>query len=109
MRKRTFAPRTPLYPKGGGPQHPPAKPKPGNQLAVATNARLALLGGGAYLSQRLAANTAAPSDLASAANSLANTIQQLGINYLNQAPPIVQDPVRKDLTDELSQLDKLCA
>ena len=69
-------------------------PNPESQLAVATNARLALLGGGAYLSQRLAANTAAPSDLASAANSLANTIQQLGINYLNQAPPIVQDPVR---------------
>jgi hypothetical protein len=84
-------------------------PNPDSQLAVAANARLALIGGGAYLSQRLAANTAAPSDLANAANSLANTIQQLGINYLNQAPASVQDPVRKDLTNELSQLDKLCA
>jgi hypothetical protein len=82
---------------------------PDSQLAVATNARLALIGGGAYLSQRLAANTAAPADLANAANSLANTIQQLGINYLNQAPADVQDPVRKDLSNELSQLDKLCA
>ena len=61
-------------------------PNPDSQLAVAANARLALIGGGAYLSQRLAANTAAPADLANAANSLANTIQQLGINYLNQAP-----------------------
>jgi hypothetical protein len=84
-------------------------PNPESQLAVATNARLALIGGGAYLSQRLAANTAAPSDLANAANSLTTTIQQLGINYLNQAPASVQDPVRKDLTNELSQLDKLCA
>ena len=84
-------------------------PNPESQLAVATNARLALIGGGAYLSERLAANTAAPADLANAANSLANTIQQLGINYLNQAPADVQDPVRKDLTNELSQLDKLCA
>ena len=84
-------------------------PNPEGQFAVAINARLALIGGGAYLSQRLAANTAAPSDLANAANSLANTIQQLGINYLNEAPPNVLDPVRKDLTNELSQLDKLCA
>jgi hypothetical protein len=84
-------------------------PNPDSQLAVATNARLALIGGGAYLSQRLAANTAAPADLVSATNSLANTIQQLGINYLTQATPDIQDPVRKDLTNELSQLDKLCA
>ena len=79
------------------------------QLSVATNARLALIGGGTYLRERLAANTAAPADLANAANSLANTIEQLGINYLIQAPANVQDPVRKDLTSELSQLDKLCA
>jgi hypothetical protein len=84
-------------------------PNPDSQLAVAANARLALIGGGAYLSQRLAANTAAPADIANAANSLVNTIQQLGINYLDQAPPNVQDPVRKDLSNELSQLDKLCA
>jgi len=97
------------HPKSGSPQHHMQSPNPDSQFAVAANARLALIGGGAYLSQRLAANTAAPSDLANAANSLANTIQQLGINYLNQAPGSVQDPVRKDLTNELSQLDKLCA
>jgi len=84
-------------------------PNPDSQLAVAANARLALIGGGAYLSQRLAANTAAPADLVSATNSLANTIQQLGINYLTQATPNIQDPIRKDLSNELSQLDKLCA
>ena len=81
---------------------------PDVQLAVAANARLALIGGGAYLRERLAANTAAPADLANAANSLANTIQQLGINYLTQAPASVQDPVRTDLNNEFAQLDKMC-
>src|ERR1700727_2331706 len=56
-------------------------------LSVAANARLALLGGGAYLRERLAANTAAPADLANSVNSMANTIQQLGINYLTGATP----------------------
>ena len=52
------------------------------ELSVATNARLALVGGGAYLKDRLAANTAAPADLAGGVNSFANTIEQLGMNYL---------------------------
>ncbi|HVQ97463.1 MAG TPA: hypothetical protein VMS16_01390, partial [Mycobacterium sp.] len=78
------------------------------ELSVATNARLALLGGGTYLRERLAANTAAPADLANAANSMANTIEQLGINYLTGAPPAVQDPVRHDLNSEITQIDKLC-
>ena len=78
------------------------------ELSVATNARLALIGGGAYLRERLAANTAAPADLANAADSLANTVQQLGINYLTQAGNDVQDPIRKDLNNELTQIDKMC-
>jgi hypothetical protein len=79
------------------------------ELSVATNARLALIGGGAYLRERLAANTAAPADLANAADSLANTVQQLGINYLTQAGNDVQDPIRKDHNNEITQIDKLCA
>jgi hypothetical protein len=78
-------------------------------LSVAANARLALLGSGAYLRERLAANTAAPGDLANSVNSMANTIQQLGINYLIGAAPDVQDPLRHDLTSEITQIDKLCA
>jgi hypothetical protein len=78
------------------------------ELSVATNARLALIGGGAYLRERLAANTAAPADLANAANSFANTVEQLGINYLSQAGKDVQDPVRKDLDAEITQITKLC-
>jgi hypothetical protein len=77
-------------------------------LSVATNARLSLIGGGAYLRERLAANTAAPADLKNAAYSFANTIEQLGVNYLIQAGPEVQDPVRKDLETQITQLNKLC-
>ena len=76
---------------------------------MAANARLALLGSGAYLRERLAANTAAPGDLANAANSMANTVQQLGINYLAGATLDVQDPLRNDLKSEITQIDKLCA
>jgi hypothetical protein len=78
------------------------------ELSVATNARLALIGGGTYLRDRLAANTAAPADLTNAANSLANTIEQLGINYLIGVGQDVQEPVRHDLNSEITQLDKLC-
>jgi hypothetical protein len=86
-------------------------PNPNNQIAelsVATNARLALIGGGAYLRERIAANTAAPADLANAANAMANTIEQLGINYLIQAGPAAQDPLRHDLDSQITQLNKLC-
>jgi hypothetical protein len=79
------------------------------ELSVATNARLALVGGGAYLKDRLAANTAAPADLADAVNSFANTIEQLGMNYLIGAGAQAQDPLRKDLDSQVTQLDKLCA
>jgi hypothetical protein len=79
------------------------------ELAVATNARLALIGGGAYLKDRLDANTAAPTDLANAANSFATTIEQLGTNYLVNAGTAAQDPLRHDLDSQITQLDKMCA
>jgi hypothetical protein len=78
------------------------------ELSVATNARLALIGGGAYLRERIAANTAAPADLTNAANSLADTIEQLGINYLVQAGAAVQDPLRQNLDSQITQLNKMC-
>jgi hypothetical protein len=83
-------------------------PNPDVQLAIAANARLALIGGGSYLQERLATNTAAPTDLANAAYSFANTLQQLGINYLTDADADVQDAIRHDLDSQISQLDKLC-
>src|ERR1700730_18687560 len=78
------------------------------ELAVATNARLALIGGGAYLRGLIAANNAAPADLANAANSFANTVEQLGMNYLIQAGAAAQDPLRHDLDSQITQLNKLC-
>lgn len=84
-------------------------PSPDAQLAVAANARLALIGGGGYLRDRLAANTATPADLANAVNSLATTIEQLGINYLTEAGNDVQNPLRENLNNEITQIDKLCA
>jgi hypothetical protein len=79
------------------------------ELSVATNARLALIGGGAYLKDRLAANTGAPADIADAINSFANTIEQLGTNYLIGAGPEAQDPLRKDLDAQIAAADKLCS
>lgn len=81
---------------------------PSGQLAVAANARLALLGGGAYLRDRLAANPRSPADLGQALSSLATTIEQLGVNYLAGVPNTVQDPLRHDLNSEITQLNKLC-
>ncbi|WP_343577544.1 hypothetical protein [Mycobacterium sp.] len=79
------------------------------ELTVATNARLALIGGGAYLQSRLATNTAAPADLTNAVTSFANTIEQLGINYLMGAGAEVQDPLRQDLDSQIGKLSKMCA
>jgi hypothetical protein len=78
------------------------------QLAIAANARLALLGGGGYLRDRVAAQPATPADLAQAVNSMANTIEQLGVGYLEAAGNIVQDPLRHDLNSQVTQIDKLC-
>jgi hypothetical protein len=86
----------------------PAENDPAAHLAVAANARLALVGGGAYLRDRLAANAGSPADLAQAVNSMANTIEQLGVNYLAGAGDPVQAPLRKDLNAEITQLNKLC-
>ncbi|MGA8331008.1 MAG: hypothetical protein WB777_17170 [Mycobacterium sp.] len=78
------------------------------QLAIAANARLALLGGGAYLHDRVAAQPATPADLALAVNSLGTTIEQLGVGYLEAASNLVLDPLRHDLDSQVAQINKLC-
>ncbi len=88
-------------------------PVPGDPiggLAIAANARLALYAGGDYLLQRLDAEPATPADLHKAVTELANTMQELGINYLAgaAADSPVQQPLRDRLTSELSELDQLC-
>jgi hypothetical protein len=82
---------------------------PVGQLAVAANARLALLGGGQYLRDRLAAAPAAPAELAKAVTSMATTIEDLGIGYLSGESAVAQDPLRNDLNSEIGQIDALCA
>lgn len=89
-----------------------ANPNPDDpigQLSIAANARLALVGGGSYLRERLAANTAAPADLTKAVTAMADTIQQLGVNYLSGAPNDLQDPLRHDLDNQIGQLNQMCA
>ncbi len=81
---------------------------PSGHLAVAANARLALLGGGAYLRETLAAQTAPPADLGNAVDSLAATIEHLGVNYLANASNDAQVPLRHDLESQIATLNKLC-
>jgi hypothetical protein len=79
-------------------------------LAVAANARLALLGGGEYVLARLAAEPATPADLNKAATAMANTMQELGINYLAGLPADspVQQPLRDNLSNQIAELDQIC-
>ena len=86
-------------------------PDPNNpigQLAVAANARLALLGGGAYLRDRLTAEPAAPADLAKAVKSMANTIEQLGVGYLAGLNSTL-GPLRNELDSQIAQINGMCA
>jgi hypothetical protein len=80
----------------------------GSHFAIAANARLSLLGGGAYLRDTLDAQTAPPGDLAKATNAMAATIEQLGVNYLADATDEQQQPLRKDLDSEIKTMNKLC-
>jgi hypothetical protein len=86
-------------------------PNPGDriaQLAVAANARLALLGGGSYLQDRLDAEHAAPTDLSFAVTALSATVQQLGADYLAGADDSLQVPLRRDLDTQISKTNALC-
>jgi hypothetical protein len=85
----------------------PVPNDPAGQLAVAANARLALIGGGSFLRDRLAAEPAAPADLAKAVSSMANTIEELGVGYLAGLNSTL-DPLRHDLDSEISSINNLC-
>jgi hypothetical protein len=77
--------------------------------AVAANVRLALLGGGAYLRETVAAEPAAPADLAKAVNSMANTLEKMGIFYLAREGATAQKPLEHDLGSQVRQINKMCA
>ncbi|WIM88514.1 hypothetical protein PT015_03170 [Candidatus Mycobacterium wuenschmannii] len=82
---------------------------PIGELAVAGNARLALVGGGAYLQRTLAANTAAPADLTKTVSAFADTIGQLGIGYLAGGTPDTLQPLRHNLDSQISDAAKACS
>jgi hypothetical protein len=87
-------------------------PRPGDPVAadaVAANVRLAMLGGGSFLKETLAAEPAAATDLAKAVNSVAITLEWMGINYLagNQSHGVL-DPLKDKLDSEGAEIDKLC-
>jgi len=86
----------------------PVSNNPAGGLAVAAHARLALPGGGAYPRDRLAGEPAAIAELAKVVTELADTIEELGVNYLAGAPNQVQEPLRKTLDTQLAALHKLC-
>ena len=60
--------------------HADLGPDPVAQTAVASNARLSLIGGGDYLLSRLSDQT--PPDLADAVRLFANNLQDIGVNAL---------------------------
>ena len=60
--------------------HADLGPDPIAQTAVASNARLSLIGGGEYLLSRLDDQT--PSDLAEAVRSFADNLEDIGMNAL---------------------------
>jgi hypothetical protein len=81
---------------------------PVGALAAATSARLALYGGGSYLRDRLTKEPATPEDLTKAVDSLATTLEDLGVNYLADVPGFVQDPLRHKLDGQLGDVDGHC-
>jgi hypothetical protein len=85
----------------------PVPNDPAGRLAVAANARLALIEGGALLKDRLASEPAAPADLAKAVTSMANTLEELGVGYLGELNSSL-DTLRHDLDTEIAQINTLC-
>ncbi|MGV0625952.1 hypothetical protein [Mycolicibacter minnesotensis] len=88
----------------------PVPGDPAGDLAVGTNARLSLFAGGAFLHQSLAANPAAPADLAKTVGDMADTLEALSINYLAGHAPddSVQQPLRDQLRGQIDVLVELC-
>jgi hypothetical protein len=87
-------------------------PNPDDPLVVvgdAANFRMALLGGGAYLRDTLEAQPATPPDLAKAANSMAQIVQQMGINYIaGTATPADLTSFQQSLNTAMGQINKVC-
>ena len=86
----------------------PPEGGPIGALSVATSARLALYGGGAYLRDQVNLNPAAPANLTKSANAVATTLQELGIGYLASAPEFTQDSLRQNLDGQIKATAEQC-
>jgi hypothetical protein len=88
-----------------------ANPRPDDPVAkleLSTNRQLILLGGGAYLDKTLAAEPAAPADLAKAVNSISNALEHLAVNNLARVDKKFQTTLWRDFVAEDAQANKLC-
>jgi hypothetical protein len=81
---------------------------PTAHLAIATSARQALDVGGNYLLATLAEEPATPPDLATAVRKLANTFQELTIDYLAQASDSELDPLLRTSDQATLTIESLC-
>ncbi len=81
---------------------------PTTQLALAANARIALFDSGEYLLKILAREPATPADLASAATKLADSYQELAVDYLAEADDSKIQTSRDAIESSGSKLDKVC-
>jgi hypothetical protein len=77
-------------------------------LSVATAARLAFYGGGAYLKDRVSQEPATPPDLAKSVNTMASNLEELAIGYLAGAPEFTQDELRQALDDKIKATVEIC-
>jgi hypothetical protein len=87
-------------------------PRPGDPVAldaVAANVRLAMIGGGSFLKETVASEPATPGDLAKAVNSVAQTLQWMGVYYLARIDTqTVIGPLKHNLDSQGAVVDKLC-
>jgi hypothetical protein len=77
-------------------------------LSVATAARLAFFGGGAFLRDRVAGEPQTPPDLAKSVNAMASNLEELAIGYLAGAADFTQDELRQALDDKIKQTVEIC-
>ena len=77
-------------------------------LSVATNARLAFYGGGAFLKDRVSQQPATPPDLTKALNAISGTLEELSIGYLAGAPEFAQDQLRQNLDTNIKTVADIC-
>jgi hypothetical protein len=85
--------------------HADLGPDPVAKASVAGNARLALIGGGQYLLNRL--DSATPRELADAVRSFANNLQDIGMNQLAQVAS--DDPAQAARLGEVESVRKRIA